>query len=174
MRRVRNQPRAGWQEKVEAIGLTFHSADGQLYWDESAHYAFSAAEIDELEGAANAVHELCLKAAQHVIDGNLFHLLGIPAEIVPLIRSSWEREDFSLYGRFDFAFYPGMPPKLLEYNADTPTALVEAAIAQWYWLQDTHPDGDQFNSIHEQLIASWRRLAGERVHMGGVKDHLED
>jgi len=73
---------------------------------------------------------------------------------------SWERDDFSLYGRFDLAYDGRTPPKLLEYNADTPTALVEAAVAQWFWLQELHPQADQFNSIHERLIAAWQRLAG--------------
>ena len=48
------------------------------------------------------------------------------------------------------------PPKLLEYNADTPTSLLEAAVIQWYWLQDTHTGADQFNSLHEKLIAKWK------------------
>ena len=51
------------------------------------------------------------------------------------------------------------PPKLLEYNADTPTSLLEAAVVQWYWLEETHPSNDQFNSIHERLIALWKDLA---------------
>ena len=52
-------------------------------------------------------------------------------------------------------FYPydgKAPPRLLEYNADTPTALLEASVAQWFWLQDCFPTADQFNSIHERLI----------------------
>jgi glutathionylspermidine synthase len=48
------------------------------------------------------------------------------------------------------------PPKLLEYNADTPTSLLEAAVIQWYWLQDVYKEADQFNSLHEKLIAKWK------------------
>jgi glutathionylspermidine synthase len=47
----------------------------------------------------------------------------------------------------------------MEYNADTPTSLLEAAVTQWYWLEDTHPRSDQFNTIHERLIALWTELA---------------
>src|SRR5687768_7328950 len=136
MRRVKVTPRSDWQARVESVGLTFHTLDGETYWDESAAYEFSAREIDEIERATNELHELCLKAAQHIIDANLFSLLAIPSEAIPYILNSWERDDFSLYGRFDLAYSPGESPKLLEYNADTPTALVEAAVAQWYWLQD--------------------------------------
>jgi glutathionylspermidine synthase len=63
---------------------------------------------------------------------------------------------------------------LLEYNADTPTALVEAAVAQWFWLEETQPGADQFNSIHERLIAAWRRWGGARLHFSSIKDHPED
>src|SRR6185436_5393107 len=110
------------------------------YWDESACYELTLDEIDALEKAGNDLHELCLKAAEHVIETNLFHLLSIPEDAIPFIIKSWERDDFSLYGRFDLAYSPGQPPKLLEYNADTPTALVEAAVAQWHWLEDVYPN----------------------------------
>ena len=54
------------------------------------------------------------------------------------------------------------------------TALIEAAVAQWFWLQDTRPASDQFNSIHERLIAAWRRWGGGRLHFSAIKDHAED
>jgi glutathionylspermidine synthase len=174
MKRVQLTPRADWQAKVEKVGLTFHTFDGEPYWDESAAYEFTAREIDQLEAAANTLHELCLKAAQHVIDEELYELLAVPAEAVPLIVNSWNRDDFSLYGRFDVAFAPGQPPKLLEYNADTPTSLVEAAVAQWYWLEEVRPRADQFNSIHEKLIEAWKKLGLSRAHLGGMREQLED
>ena len=75
------------------------------------------------------------------------------------------------------------PPKLLEYNADTPTALLEASVAQWRWLEQAirpgNPDADQFNSLHEKLIASWRAFAvtwsaGTPVHFTCAGDSEED
>jgi glutathionylspermidine synthase len=174
MKRIALPPRAHWQAKVEEIGLTFHTLDGELYWDESAAYEFTAPEIDQLESAANLLHELCLEAAQHIIDEELFDLMAIPPDAIPLILNSWNRDDFSLYGRFDLALTPGQPPKLLEYNADTPTSLVEAAVAQWYWLQEVRPRADQFNSIHEKLIEAWKKLGLSRAHLGGMREQLED
>ena len=35
---------------------------------------------------------------------------------------------------------------------------LEAAIIQWYWLQDRFPKRDQWNSLHEKLVAKWRDL----------------
>ena len=159
MQRHRCHPRPAWRKKVTEVGLTYHSHEAGPYWDESACYEFSAPEIDALESAAHSLHYLCIDAAEAVIRNGWWERLGIPALAVPSILRSWERDDFSLYGRFDFAFDGHGPPKLLEYNSDTPTALVEAAVAQWFWLQETRPDADQFNSIHERLIEAWRRWA---------------
>jgi glutathionylspermidine synthase len=178
MKRHACEPRTNWRERVERVGLTFHSHDNGPYWDESACYELSAHEVGELEAAANELHYRCIDAAEAVIKNNWWARLGIPEAAVPVIVNSWERDDFSLYGRFDFAYDGLTPPKLLEYNADTPTALVEAAVAQWFWLQDTHPHADQFNSIHERLIEAWKKLgasaSGTPVHFSGVKEFAED
>jgi glutathionylspermidine synthase len=174
MHRHTCEPRAGWRDTVESTGLTYHTHDTGPYWDESACYELTAAEVDTLEAAARALHFLCIDAAEQVIARDWWSRLGIPDVAVPAIVRSWERDDFSLYGRFDFAFDGQGAPKLLEYNADTPTALVEAAVTQWFWLQDTRPDADQFNSLHERLIAAWRRWGGASLHFASVKDHIED
>jgi glutathionylspermidine synthase len=174
MKRHQSQVRPDWAKKVESIGLTYHSHESGPYWDESAYYELTAAEVDVLEAAANALHFLCIDAAEAVIKNGWWPRLGIPEAAIPSILRSWERDDFSLYGRFDLAFDGVRPPKLLEYNADTPTALVEASVAQWFWLQELHPGADQFNSIHERLITAWRRWRGKSVHFSGVKQHAED
>jgi hypothetical protein len=48
---------------------------------------------------------------------------------------------------------------MLEYNADTPTSLVEAASPQWFWMEDRFPGADQWNSLHERLVAAWKKQA---------------
>jgi glutathionylspermidine synthase len=174
MKRHRIQPRPAWQQQVEEIGLTFHTCDQDMYWDESACYELTAAEVDALEAAGNVLHALCIQAAEAVIERDWFSRLGIPKFAVPALVRSWERDDFSLYGRFDLSYNGQSPPKLLEYNADTPTALLEAAVAQWFWLQDTRPDADQFNSIHERLLEAWRGWAGQTIHFSSIKEHDED
>ena len=56
------------------------------------------------------------------------------------------------------------PARMLEYNADTPTSLYESASFQWHWLEDQikagaiAPDSDQFNGIHEALVARFREI----------------
>jgi glutathionylspermidine synthase len=158
MRRIASPPRADWEKKVEAAGLAWHTPEHQPYWNESAFYEFTAAEIDLLASATNQLEEMTRNAAQHVIDNRLYSELAIPAHAIPLIERSWEAEPPSLYGRFDLMYDGCHPPKLLEYNADTPTSLLEAAVVQWFWVEETHPSSDQFNSIHERLIALWKEL----------------
>ena len=152
------QPRENWQKAVESVGLSFHTPEGRSYWDESACYEFRSSEVDELEAATAELQDLCLKAGQFIIDNDRFADFGIPEAARPAIRRAWEQEPPSIYGRFDLAYDGRGPAKLLEYNANTPTGLVEAAVVQWYWLQDTKPRADQFNSIHEKLIAQWREI----------------
>lgn len=156
MRRVGSTPRADWESKVEAAGLTWHSA----YWNESAFYELTSKEVEALESSTNELAGMTLRAAGHIIENKLYARMGIPDSAIGLIESSWEAEPPSLYGRFDLAYDGSNSPKLLEYNADTPTSLLEAAVVQWYWLEDLFPEADQFNSIHDRLIARWKELRG--------------
>ena len=83
----------------------------------------------------------------------------------------------TIYGRFDLAFDGSSPPKLLEYNADTPTALLEAAVIQWFWLKDRFPEGQQFNSIHDRLLEVFRELreeTSETFYFSALAGYLED
>jgi glutathionylspermidine synthase len=158
MRRLTVNPRSDWQKRIERIGLTYHTlADGSPYWDESAYWEFSAREIDRLEAATAEIQRLALAAGDVILDQGRLKQMGIPEAAHAAIRAAWNGEPPALYGRLDLA-YDGTTIKLLEYNADTPTGLVEAAVAQWYWLQDCFPNSDQFNSLHEKLVAKWKDL----------------
>jgi glutathionylspermidine synthase len=158
MKRVAVAPRKNWVEKVEEVGLIYHHTAEGVYWDESACWEFSMEEVLKIERATEALHALALEAAQHVIDTQRYVEFGIPALAIPLIEATWNLEPPALYGRMDLAYDGKSEPKLLEYNADTPTGLVEAAIAQWYWLQEVSPKADQFNSLHERLVEKWKDL----------------
>ena len=184
MERVPYSARVDWKAKVEALGLLFHTtadgtAQGKQYWYEDVYYRFTAAEIDALEKATDELHRISLAAVQHVIDENLFTRLKIPAECIDSIRWAWEHEPPSIYGRFDLAFDGKNPPKLLEYNADTPTSLLEAAVIQWHWLEAQFPTKDQFNSIWEGFVEYWKWckenqfLNGEVVHFAHTQS-IED
>lgn len=177
MHRREIAPRRDWQRCVEDQGLAFHTIDGDLYWDESAYYEFTSMEIDLLESATNAIQAMCLHAVQHVFDENRMCEFQIPTVMQEWVRASWDRDDPSLYGRFDLVYDGIRPPQLLEYNADTPTSLLEAGAIQWFWLQDVNRRADQFNSIHEQLLQTWAKFyenCNQPLYFTSVENHEED
>ena len=170
--------RDNWKEKFDELGFSFHSIGG-VYWNEGACYEFTSEEIDHLEEVTVDLQALCLKAVDAVIDRNLFQNLGIPEPWAVYATESWKRNDRSLYGRFDFSYDGKGEPKLLEYNADTPTSLVESSLAQWVWLEEIFPNYDQFNSIHEKLQDAFAAVnsslpPAKPLYFTCVKDHEED
>lgn len=177
MKRHAHAPREDWQRKVEEVGLRHHTAGGVPYWHEEAHYTFTLDEVYRIENATRELHRLCIEAAEAVIREKRYAELAIPPHAIPLIEQSWEADAPSVYGRFDLSYDGTGEPRLLEYNADTPTSLVEAAVAQWFWLEERHPGGDQFNRLHEALVETWTalkpHLLADIVHFASMDD-LED
>jgi glutathionylspermidine synthase len=171
MRRLILPERPDWRDKARDVGFGFHEMYGEPYWFEGAAYAFSLAEIeDEIEAPTEALHELCMELVSEVVeDDALLRRLAIPETRFELIRESWRAGDRHLYGRFDLAFDGAGPAKLLEYNADTPTSIFEAAFFQHNWLIDqldagVLPDGtDQFNLLQESLVEAFRAFTADRV-----------
>jgi glutathionylspermidine synthase len=189
MLRIATPARADWTKVVESQGLLFHSIDGVPYWDEGAYYLFEVGEVDAIEAATYRLDEMCLEAVGHVIESRRLGEFGIPERYHDWVARSWGQDEHTIYGRFDLCYDGSGPPKLLEYNADTPTALLEAAVIQWFWFQDLlacagidpakRDKGpfDQFNSIHERLIEAWgrvRRELGGRVAFAAPAEALED
>ncbi|HEY4131686.1 MAG TPA: glutathionylspermidine synthase family protein, partial [Gemmatimonadaceae bacterium] len=181
MERLKIEPRANWREAVESRGLKWHTG-ATPYWSEDAYYRFATEEIDRIERATNDLHASCLEAVQHVIDEHRYAELKIPEHAIPLIEKSWKEEPPSIYGRFDLAYDGQSPPIMLEYNADTPTSLLEASVIQWDWMEAVHQGADQFNAIHERLIDVWREMIphlrrgnplGPLVHFSSMDD-IED
>lgn len=177
MQRELRQPRADWVPQMESLGFAYHSIDG-VYWDESRSYRFTAQEIDRLEAATAELQRCSVEAARHVIRNGRYAEFGIPDDFTALVERSFdafergEPAGFSLFGRMDLCYDGASEPRLLEYNADTPTACLEASVAQWHWLQAVQPQADQFNSIHEKLVAAWQALrqsaGGGTLHFAAV------
>lgn len=179
MERLSCTPRPHWRERVEALGFDFHTIEGAPYWDERAYWRFDSTEIDLLDDVATELHGMCMAAVERVMERGDFDRMGISGLAAELAWTSWRRHDRHLYGRFDLAWTGDGHPKLLEYNADTPTSLFEAAVVQWQWLQDFAPSADQFNSIHEALVARWGEVAlgitgRTALHMACIRPHAED
>jgi glutathionylspermidine synthase len=189
MRRHTITPRPDWQRTVEEQGLIYpltrHPDDSlRPYWDESAYYSFTLDEVEALEETVEELHRMCLAAADHIVTAGRFADLGVTdPRVADAVAEAWHRraELPSVYGRFDLRYDGTGPAKLLEYNADTPTSIFEAAVFQWTWLEQSIErraipgEADQFNSIHERLIDAWKPLGlGCHLHLAGTMENEED
>lgn len=183
MQRLACPERDDWRVTAEQTGFEFHTIDGERYWDERACYAFTLDEIEnQIEAPTGEIDAMCLELVACAVDDEEYlRRLKIPETFWPLISESWYRDEASLYGRLDLRFDGSGPAKLLEYNADTPTSIFEAAVFQWTWLEQAIErhiipvHADQFNSIHERLIEAWKKLgAGRHLHLTGTTENHED
>ena len=183
MQRLICAERDDWRVTAEQTGFEFHTIEGERYWDERACYAFTLDEIEnQIEAPTGEIDAMCLELVACAVDDEEYlRRLKIPETFWPLISESWHRDEASLYGRLDLRFDGSGPAKLLEYNADTPTSIFEAAVFQWTWLEQTierqiiPAHADQFNSIHERLIESWTKLGdGRHLHLTGTTENPED
>ena len=183
MQRIACLERDDWRATADETGFDFHTIDGERYWDERAYYAFTLDEIErQIEEPTAEIDAMCLELVACAIDDeDYLRRLKIPEAFWPLISESWHRDEASLYGRLDLGFDGRGPAKLLEYNADTPTSIFEAAVFQWTWLEQAierriiPSHADQFNSIHERLIETWKKLGdGRHLHLTGTTENTED
>ncbi len=183
MQRITCPEREDWRTTAEACGFDFHTIDGERYWDERGYYAFTLDEIEQkIEAPTGEIDAMCLELVGRAVDDEqVLKRLKIPEPFWPLISESWRGDEPSLYGRLDLAFNGREPAKLLEYNADTPTSIFEAAVFQWTWLAQAAErriipkTADQYNSIHERLIEAWKKLGrGRHLHLTGTMGNAED
>ena len=161
----------------------FHTIDDAPYWVESAYYAFTLEQIErDIEAPTAELEAMCRElVAKAINDDRIMTTLQIPRPFWNWIARSFKSEELSLYGRFDLRYDGKGPAKLLEFNADTPTAAFETGVFQWKWLEDAiarkvlPENADQFNSLHERLIEGWKVIGkGRLVHFAGVRETAED
>jgi len=149
------------REVLEEIGLNWHTDS-----DGTAYIADELVEVSDKEAeayytAANELYDMYVEAAEYVIENDLFFDLGIPFNLIDVIKKSWENDvHWHIYGRFDFAGgIDGKPIKLIEFNADTPTGLFETAILQWALLKANNMNEErQFNNVYEAISENFKRL----------------
>lgn len=146
---------------LESIGFGWHTdLDGSRYISNEL-VSITQDEAEAFYEATNELYDMYVAAAEYVINNDLFHELGIPFNLVDIIKASWENDvHWHLYGRFDLAGgIDGKPIKLIEFNADTPTSLFETAIIQWAMLKFNNLDeAAQFNDVYEALVENFKRL----------------
>lgn len=183
MERRAVRPRDNWQQVAAEHGFTFHTPDGERYWDESHAYRFTLREVEEdLEDPAEELEQMCFEVVERAVaDEEVLRRLAVPEMFRGYVADSWRNGERNLYGRMDFRYDGNGPAKLYEYNADTPTALYESAIFQWVWLEQAMEQGlvpegaDQFNSLHERLIDAIGRFGVDGpLHLACARDTDED
>ncbi len=146
---------------LESLGFVWHTDSDKSSYISDELVVLTEAEAEAYYEATNELYDMYVEAAEYVVENNLFHAIGIPFNLVELIKESWENDvHWHLYGRFDLAGgLDGTPIKLLEFNADTPTALFETAIVQWAILkQNNMQESSQFNATYEALVNNFKRL----------------
>ena len=163
-------------EYLESIGFTWHTDS-----DETSYISDEVVSINEEEAqayydAANELYDMYCEAGEYVIENDLFHELDIPFNLVEIIKASWEDDvHWHLYGRFDLAGgLDGKPIKLIEFNADTPTALFETAIVQWAILKFNNlEESSQFNSLYEALKDNFKRFVTLDSDLEAFDEHYK-
>jgi len=161
---------------LEKIGFVWHTDS-----DETSYLSDQLIEVTEAEAeayyeATNELYDMFVEAGDYVVENDLFHDIGIPFNLVDQIKESWESDvHWHLYGRFDLAGgIDGHPIKLLEFNADTPTALFETAIVQWAILKQNGMDeSSQFNIVYDTLIDNFKRLVTLEESIEGFEDRYD-
>lgn len=169
------EPRRGWEDIIVSEGLVYWETElpgGEKisYWNESNYYEFSAAEVELFETATLKLHRMAVETAKYMVSGDDFTAadFGLPEGALEVLGADLVKNPFSLYGRFDFGFDSVSGDlKMLEYNADTPTGVIEMC-SQWNWLEDKFPNTDQFNSFHDRLVRQWGRgrFRSDMVYFG--------
>ena len=146
---------------LEELGFVWHTDSDNTSYIADELVVVSEDEAEAYAKAANELYDMFVEAGEYIVENNLFHEVGIPFNLVDLVKLSWESDiHWHLYGRFDLAGgVDGAPIKLLEFNADTPTALFESAIIQWAILKQNGLEEErQFNFIYEALLENFKRV----------------
>lgn len=147
---------------VRGLGWEWCVEDGCANYVPGEAVVLTEREADALLDAADTLYDMLVQAVPDGLPDAFLNVLGIPENLWPLVRQSWNDErHWHLYGRFDLAQTPE-GPKLLEFNADTATSIPETAVVQWASLAAAgKKDANQYSGLYEALVEqlrTWRML----------------
>jgi glutathionylspermidine synthase len=148
------------KDALDKMNYTWHNDKDGEYILKTAVISLSEKEVQAYHDVSNELYKMYEKGAQYVIENNLFDALDIPTALIPHIKESWQNErDNHLYGRFDLSGgIDGRPIKLIEFNADTPTLLLESSVIQAMLLNGLE-DASQYNNVYEAIALKFEKLA---------------
>jgi glutathionylspermidine synthase len=184
MQRIAIGERHDWKKHAEDCGFTIHSMYDARYWDERNAYVFTQDEVrNRFVNPTAELISMCYQAAERIVeDSGLMGRMGIPEAFHESVRQSWRMRQKDIIGRFDLSYDGVSPAKLLEFNVETPSALLESAVFQRQWLEAVKSNGTvengatQFNDIDHRLRTAFESLAsvGDTFHFAVTMDAEED
>ncbi|MFC0184375.1 glutathionylspermidine synthase family protein [Pseudarcicella hirudinis] len=160
LRKLKNNPLTA----LKQIGWDWMLGEDTIPYLTDEVVEIEEGEADEYFIAANELYEMFINAGQYVIDNNKFEELGIPENLIDLVKYSWENDKtWHLYGRFDLSGgTDGKPIKLIEFNADTATCIPETAVVQYAHLKANELEEQfQFNGVFEAFVEQFKCIKAE-------------
>jgi len=178
LRRVALPRDDAFPHRAEALGFGFHSPDGREYWARDACYVLRAAVAERMALAARELEQMIEAAADAVVQRGDYQGFGFSPRLMALVEASHRAAEPSLYGRFDFRLAADGGLKLYEFNAETPAALLEAAVVQLAWFEQATglPAGaEQWNAIDDALVARWPAMGlPHQVYFAAERDREDE
>jgi glutathionylspermidine synthase len=95
VRRIAIDPRPDWRATAARYGFQFHSVNGELYWDESAYYAFTLQQIErDIEAPTGELHQMAMSLVGEIVASEaLMTKLAIPEPYWNWIAESWRHRE---------------------------------------------------------------------------------
>ena len=178
------------KEFLDSIGFHWHTDSDESSYVADELVVLNKEQAERYYEAVNELYDMFVATGDYIIENNLLDELDIPFNLQELVKLSWENDvHWHLYSRFDLAGGIDKDIKLIEFNADTPTALFETAIIQWAMLKANNLDEEsQFNFIYEAIVNNFKRLVvldgdiedfdemyeGWKILFSSIKGNIED
>ncbi|MFZ5645162.1 MAG: glutathionylspermidine synthase family protein [Bacillota bacterium] len=118
---------------IKIIEVVKHPKINYYCWDQTymvpEPFKVDLSLLDEVKIATEICGTIYQKAVRLVLyNDSLLKMLCIPEEAIKFCKHKYDSQmPVTLIGRFDFGLHKGKELKLLEFNSDTPTGVVEAS-----------------------------------------------
>lgn len=163
------EPRAAWLERIIDSGVVLGNPNLSGLWNERYLVEVSAAEAETLHTYAEMLYHEMARCSDYAIESRHLCDFDLTMEDKRIISRSWETSDYSptLFTRIDCVIDNDGRARFTGLESGFAAGLLEAATAQWSWLQESAPWSSQFNTISERLTESWReyQLIGRMIHI---------
>lgn len=148
------------EENIRSTGYAWYLDGDNSDYISSDVIMISQQESSNYIKAAEDCFQLYLNSIQYVNKNNLWSEIGLPDNIIPLIKHDIERNLPHICGRMDLAGgVETLPIRLIEFNADTSTLLPESAYFQsWIYEPIRVKYKGQFNFLITDMSATFRKL----------------